>query len=141
MNVYFEIDELGTQPTKAHPSDAGWDLYASRDTAIPPDPAQVEMVHTNVKLALPADWFGLLMGRSSSMRKYGLMVVNSVIDTDYRGEILIQIVNFGRDWHEVKVGDRLAQLIILPVPKLEWIRVARVPNSVRGEQGFGSSGR
>ena len=99
------------------------------------------MVHTDVKLALPAEWFGLLMGRSSSMRKYGLLVINAVIDTDYRGEILVQIMNFNKEVREVKVGDRLAQLIILPVPELDWIRVARVPSSIRGEQGFGSSGR
>jgi dUTP pyrophosphatase len=131
-------------PTRAYPDDAGYDLYVSETTEVPPG-AFVD-IPTGVAMQLP-DWsWGMLTGRSSTLRKRGLLVNTGIIDTGYRGELYAGVFNLTKETVVVEVGERIAQIIILTnatrltsvVPLLEGETLE--PHS-RGNNGFGSSGR
>jgi dUTP pyrophosphatase len=126
-------------PEKRYADDAGWDLFASRDTVIPPG---VEIdVHTDIAIAIPNRWYAQIKTRSSTMKRTGLMVLEGVIDQTYRGELFFMVYNTTNREVTIKQGDRLAQLLFLPVPEVVWYNALELPPSVRGSQGFGSSGR
>lgn len=128
-------------PTRAHPTDAGLDLYAAETVHVIPN--QVTLVPTGVAVAIPAGHVGLLVARSSLAVKQSMTLANGVgvIDPDYRGEIKVPIVPLDGCRNIVQAGTRVAQLVILPIalPRLDV--VAELPASDRGEGGFGSSGR
>jgi dUTP pyrophosphatase len=120
---------------------AGFDLAASQDITIAPH--QIALVRTGLVIEVPAGYFLGIFARSSTPLKRGLMVANGVgiVDPDYAGpsdEVLIQVLNISdRDVH-VRRGDRLAQGIVLPSPRVTWDEVAEIRDQVRG--GFGSTG-
>jgi dUTP pyrophosphatase len=120
---------------------AGFDLAASQDITIAP--RQIALVRTGLVIEVPSGHFLGIFARSSTPLKRGLMVANGVgiVDPDYAGpsdEVLIQVLNISdRDVH-VRRGDRLAQGIVLPSPRVTWDEVAEIREQVRG--GFGSTG-
>jgi dUTP pyrophosphatase len=120
---------------------AGFDLAAAHDVVVPP--RQIALVRTGFVIEVPAGYFLAIFARSSTPLKRGLMVANGVgvVDPDYSGptdEIMIQLLNVGeRDVHVTR-GDRLAQGIVLPAPRVTWDEVAELRDTVRG--GFGSTG-
>lgn len=126
-------------PSRGYADDAGLDLYVSRDVII--DPYEFCDVPCGVKVDIPAGHWGLIAGRSSTLRKRGLLVNPGVIDAGWTGELFAGVQNLGGQQVEVSAGDRLAQLILLPAPVIgrepEW---GRVPKKDRGENGFGSTG-
>ncbi len=140
VSVYWAAESENAQvPTKAHPTDAGWDLYVSQFALI--GPGEHQDIHTGICLGLPEGYYGHIMARSSTMRRYRLLVMEAVIDQGYRGELFFQVLNVSAHHVRVEQGLRLAQLLILPVPSVIFQRVNVLPQSARGSKGFGDSGR
>lgn len=129
-------------PYRANPSDVGLDLYVSRAAAIAP--GQLIDVHADVATALPPNTWGFIFGRSSTAHRRNLLVIPSVIDPGYRGELFAMVYNFGQDTVKVEVGERLSQLVLMDVGPAQGTRVVvvdTVPGQTdRGVANLGSSG-
>jgi len=131
----------GETPIYAHPGDAGADLHAAE--AVTLAPGERALVGTGVSIALPDGFAAFVVPRSGLAARHGITIVNSpgTVDAGYRGEIKVTLLN--TDLHEsfaIEPGDRIAQLIVMPVSRAEFVRVERLPGSDRGEGGFGSTG-
>jgi dUTP pyrophosphatase len=135
------LDESAKAPTVAHPGeDIGYDLYANEDQTLVP--GQVHRVHTGVAVAgeaggLPA---GFLVKDRSSMASKGVFTHGGVIDSSYRGEIVVLMTTL-TDIYEIRSGDRIAQLVPTPVLTGPVTESTELTSGARGSQGFGSSGR
>lgn len=128
-----------TCPTRKFEGDAGFDIYVSRDTWI--GPLGFVDIHTDLKIALPDGTWGRVVGRSSSVRRRHLLVVEGIIDNGYRGELFFGVLNL-RPWPvKIKKGERLAQLLIHDIADIRWRYEGDLPDSVRGSRGFGSTGK
>ena len=128
-------------PGYAHPGDAGADLIAAE--AVHLEPGERALVPTGVRIALPEGYAAFVVPRSGLAAKHGISIVNSpgTVDAGYRGEIKVSLINTDtRSAYDVAVGDRIAQLIIMPVPRVRFVAVDELPDSARGEGGFGSTG-
>ena len=128
-------------PSYAHFDDAGADLCAAESLTIAP--GERALVSTGVSIALPEGYAAFVVPRSGLAAKRGITVLNSpgTVDAGYRGEIKVAL--FNSDQHEpfdIVAGDRIAQMIVMPVTRAEFIPVAELPESVRGSGGFGSTG-
>lgn len=135
------IDPTVSLPAYGTDEAAGFDLAASADVVIPP--RAIALVPTGLVIAVPAGYFLAIFARSSTPLKRGLMVANGVgvVDPDYCGptdEVRIQLLNFTDQEVRVARGDRLAQGIILPAPRVTWDEVPAIRQDARG--GFGSTG-
>lgn len=129
-------------PERAHAGDAGLDLCAVEGVEIPPGGRAA--VPTGWAVAIPEGHAGLVVPRSGLARRHGVTVANApgLIDAGYRGELQVLLVNLGTEPHAVAVGDRVAQLVIVPVAAIPACEVDELPASDgRGEGGFGSTGR
>lgn len=135
------IAEDGFLPEYAKPGDAGADLRSTQDLVLPPGARVV--VSTGVKLAMPAGMVGLVHPRSGLAVKHGITVLNTpgTIDAGYRGEIMVPLLNTSTEEFHIARGDRIAQLLFQRVEHARFIEVTLLPESSRGETGFGSSGR
>ena len=121
---------------------AGFDLAAAHDTVVPP--GQIALIRTGLVIEVPSGHFLGIFARSSTPLKRGLLVANGVgvIDPDYSGptdEVMVQVLNFTAAPVEVRRGDRLAQGIVLPAPRVVWNEVSEIKDASRG--GFGATGR
>ncbi len=128
-------------PAYAKPGDAGADLTSVAEVDL--EPGERALVPTGVSLALPAGWVGLVHPRSGLAARHGISVVNApgTVDAGYRGEILVNLVNLDpRESFTVRVGDRIAQLVLQEVGEGEFLSVDSLPASERGDTGHGSSG-
>lgn len=127
-------------PTRAHDTDAGLDLYSITDIVI--KPKEKSIIDTGVAVAIPTGNVGLVFVRSSIGFKHNVTLSNSVgvIDSSYRGSIMAAITNHSDSDFTVKKGDRVAQLVITPIHLFSPTIVDELPNTERGEKGFGSSG-
>lgn len=131
----------GETPVYAHPGDAGADLHSAERHLI--GPGERATVGTGVSLALPNGFAAFVVPRSGLAARHGITVVNSpgTVDAGYRGEIRVTLLNTDRnESFTVDVGDRIAQLIVMPVARAEFIPVTTLPGSHRGDSGFGSTG-
>jgi dUTP pyrophosphatase len=99
------------------------------------------MFQTGVAVEIPPGYFGLLRPRSSICKTGYLFASSGIIDSGYRGEIGVPLRWMGNGVDTYRVGDRIAQLVILPLPAVSFVQVDKLSESVRGEGGFGSSGR
>lgn len=124
-------------PTKAHETDAGWDLYA--DNAVVIGPGETGMIDLGIAAEIPEGYFALIRDRSSMARK-SLAVLGGVVDSEYRGSIKVVLHNSGKSEFSVEPGDKIAQALILPVPTVKVVEVKSLSDSARGEGGFGSTG-
>jgi len=122
---------------------AGMDLVAANEAPIALDPLGRCAVPTGLVMAIPRGYEGQVRPRSGLAFKHGLTVVNApgTIDSDYRGEVKVLLVNLGRDPITIARGERVAQLVIAPVTQVRPVLVEVVGATVRGEGGFGSTGR
>ncbi len=128
-------------PEYSHPGDAGADLTAA--VAVRLAPGERATVATGVSIALPRGFVAFVVPRSGLASKHGITIVNSpgTVDAGYRGEISVTLLNTDSLVpYSVAVGDRIAQLVIMPVTKARFIPVTTLPGSQRGESGFGSTG-
>ncbi len=127
-------------PTKATDGSAGWDLYAAKSGRI--YPGEREMVSTGLSTEFPKDYFVYARPRSGIATKHGVNISSSgVIDSDYRGELTICLINLDKEKaFTYQTGDRIAQILVLPVPEVELVEVAELSDTSRGGGGFGSTG-
>ena len=122
---------------------AGLDLPAAVQESITIQPGGIVMVPTGLALAIPPGFEGQVRPRSGLAIKKGVTVVNApgTIDADYRGEVMVGLINLGPEAVEITRGDRVAQLIIAPVTQAELAETDEMPASGRGQGGFGSTGK
>lgn len=128
-------------PVYAHPGDAGADLVATESVRLAP--GQRALIGTGVRIALPDGYVAFVVPRSGLAAKHGITVVNSpgTVDAGYRGEIKVTLLNTdAAEAFDVAPGDRIAQLIVMPVSRATFLPVDTLPDSVRGDGGFGSTG-
>jgi dUTP pyrophosphatase len=124
---------------RANPTDAGLDIESSEDLTIAP--GMSALVSTGLHLAVPTGCVGILKSRSGLSVKHRIEVGAGVIDSGYRGEVRVHLYNLGTTYFDIKAGDRIAQLLTVPVILQEYEVVDELPeHDGRGENGFGSSG-
>ena len=128
-------------PSHSHPGDGGADLYSRIDAIL--SPRERQMVPTGIAVAVPDGYAGLVVPRSGLAARHGIGVVNGpgLLDAGYRGEINVILVNHGSEPFTINRGDRIAQLVVVPVVVQEFVEVDELPPSPRGDGGFGSTGR
>jgi dUTP pyrophosphatase len=135
------LDPALPLPGRAHPGDAGVDLYAAQDVHLAP--GEREVVPTGVAIALPDGYAAFVHPRSGLAARHGVTLVNApgTIDAGYRGEIAVTMINTDRSAAvRFRRGDRIAQLVIQRVEHAVFFEVSTLPGSARGEGGFGSTG-
>ena len=139
--VDFELGEGAKAPFKKHIGDAGWDLYVSRDCDI--KAGETVDVHTDIKIDMPPYLYARITGRSSSLRKHGLLINEGIIDNGYTGELFICVHNIGSETFHVEKGMRLAQVLFHVIEDVRWAQVDEIKPTAgkRGNDGFGSTGR
>ncbi|HWU47071.1 MAG TPA: dUTP diphosphatase [Humibacter sp.] len=128
-------------PAYAHPGDAGADLCAAE--AVRLAPGQRATVATGVRIALPEGHVAFVVPRSGLAARHGITVVNApgTVDAGYRGELKVTLLNTdAAEPYSIGVGDRIAQLIVMPVARARFVPVATLEQSSRGDGGFGSTG-
>jgi dUTP pyrophosphatase len=127
-------------PSRAHPGDAGFDLSARE--AVDLAPGEWATIPTGIAVAIPEGHAGLVVPRSGIAARHGISVVNGpgVVDAGYRGEVQVVLINLGTVQFRVERGDRIAQLVVVPIASATLTEVAELPESARGPDGFGSSG-
>jgi dUTP pyrophosphatase len=128
-------------PTRAHPGDAGLDLYALEDAAL--EPGQRTSVGTGIAVEIAPGQAGLVLPRSGLAARHGIALVNApgLIDSGYRGELRVLLLNTDPQTRfEVTAGDRIAQLVLVRIEEPEPVEVQALQESPRGAGGFGSSG-
>jgi dUTP pyrophosphatase len=127
-------------PTRAYAGDAGIDLAACERVELAP--GERALVSTGLAVAIPAGYAGYVQPRSGLATKHGISIVNTpgLVDSGYRGELLVNLLNTDpREAFVVEPGMRIAQLVVLAVPEVEPVEVEELPDSERGNRGFGSS--
>ena len=139
LTINVVLDDGAYMPTKAHDSDAGWDLRTPVDVVVPGGSSAV--IDTGVHVAVPDGYCGLVVSKS------GLNVVHDMtstglLDAGYTDSIKIKLYNHKRGTdYGFKAGDKITQLVILPLPEVKMVQVKELDRTERGDQGFGSSGR
>lgn len=137
----LRLDPELPPPAYAHPGDAGADLLTAVDVTL--EPGERALVPTGVAIALPAGYVALVHPRSGLAARHGLSIVNTpgTVDAGYRGEIKVLLVNLDpREPVVLRRGDRIAQLVIQRVEQARFVEVGELPDSRRGDGGYGSTG-
>jgi dUTP pyrophosphatase len=138
---FQRLADAARAPERANEHDAGWDLRASEAATIPP--GDRASVGTGIAVAIPEGHAGLVLPRSGLAARHGIALVNApgLIDSGYRGEVRILLLNTdSRDSFEIAPGDRIAQLVIVDLPHVEFAEADSLSETARGTGGFGSSG-
>lgn len=138
-----KLDEKAVMPTYGSEFSAGADLYAVSDGDVTIAPGETKFIHTGIALEIPEGYVGLVYARSGLACKRGLAPANKVgvIDADYRGEIMVALHNHSKNEEKIAAGERIAQLVIAPFLHAEFEKKEELSATVRGEGGFGSTGR
>ena len=129
-------------PRRAPPGASGFDLHAAVDDELVLAPGQRELVPTGLAIALPPGCEGQIRARSGLALRHGILLPNApgTVDSDYRGELRVILMNAGSEPFAIRRGDRIAQLVIARVAHAELREVAELPASERGSGGFGHTG-
>ena len=153
---YSKLHQDGKEPFRANESDAGYDLFSTEYVML--EPFQRKLISTGINVEIPQGFYGRVAPRSGLACKKGIDVMAGVIDSGYRGEIKVLLINFNFEGYnlkpnafeamfgstnriEIKPGERIAQLIIEKCHTIEWKPMKTLEKSQRGEHGFGSSGQ
>ena len=153
---YSRLSPEGKEPFRANTSDAGYDLFSTDYVTL--EPFQRKLISTGINVEIPEGFYGRVAPRSGLACKKGIDVMAGVIDSGYRGEVKVLLINLNFEGYnlkpntfetmfgsankiEIKPGDRIAQLIIEKCHSVEWKPMETLEESQRGEQGFGSSGQ
>ncbi|MCE9558378.1 MAG: dUTP diphosphatase [Armatimonadetes bacterium] len=143
QKIRIEVLELPglTLPEYATPNSAGVDLRAAESYTLAP--MERKLVSTGLKIAIPEGFEGQVRPRSGLALKHGIGMVNTpgTIDSDYRGEIGVLLINLGSEPFEILTGERIGQLVFSPVVQAEFVVVEALESTDRGEGGFGSTGK
>ena len=137
------LDERATVPTYGTEYSAGADLYNLKGEEVKIAPHTTTLIHTGISAEIPEGYAGLIFARSGLATKRGLAPANKVgvIDSDYRGEIMVALHNHTDNEAAVEGGERVAQLVIVPYLKAEFECADELCDTARGAGGFGSTGR
>ena len=141
MNIK-KLNEGATVPTYGSEFAAGADLYACEEGDVIIEPSQTKLIHTGIAMEIPEGLVGLIYARSGLASKKGLAPANKVgvIDSDYRGEIMVALHNHGTQAQTVSSGERIAQIVFAPYMTADFSVVDELGTTVRGAGGFGSTG-
>ncbi len=122
---------------------AGVDLYAAVSESLTLQPGERALVRTGIRIALPPGYEAQVRPRSGLAIRHGIGMVNApgTIDSDYRGEIQVILINLGQEPFTIRRGERIAQMVVSPIMRVEWEPVSNLPPTQRGESGFGHTGR
>ena len=136
----LKLNEAAILPKYAHPNDAGLDLYSIEDQEILP--GESKLIHTGISIELSPGTEAQIRPRSGLALKHQITVLNTpgTIDADYRGEIGVILINHGKTIFNINKGMKIAQLVIAPVIHAEIEEVQQLNSTIRGDNGFGSSG-
>lgn len=134
-----KLSETATIPTRGSESAAGWDLYASQEGVVPARGKAI--VHTDIAIAVPVGYYGRVAPRSGMAWKKHTDIGAGVIDADYRGPIGVVLFNHADEDLQIDIGDRVAQLVIEQISMAPLTEVDDIEDTVRGEDGYGSTGR
>ena len=140
LDIRFVVENGATAPTYATEGAAGMDLRANEDVELAP--MERKLVPTGLKIAVPDGFEAQVRPRSGLALKHGISMVNSpgTIDSDYRGEIGIILINFGANVVKLARGERIGQLVVCPVVRATIQVVDKLDTTLRGDSGFGSTG-
>ena len=139
---FTRLTEAAKAPLRAHPGDAGCDLFAAESARL--EPGERASVGTGIAVEIPDGSAGLVLPRSGLAAKHGISVVNApgLIDAGYRGEVRVLLLNTDKqEPFEIEPGDRIAQLVIVEIGDAQPEEADSLADSTRGEGGFGSTGR
>lgn len=142
IKVFVSKKEGARIPQYATEAASGMDLYAFTEEPVIIRPLERALIPTGIFLSIPNGYEGEIRPRSGLAYNYGITVLNTpgTIDSDYRGEIKVLLINLGDKPFKINNGDRIAQIVFKTVARVEFDIVSRLPESVRGEGGFGSTG-
>lgn len=138
MKIMMQKSPDAKAPSIAHKGDAGADLYAAGNHKIMP--MEVGIIPTGVKVAIPKGYAGLIWDKSGIASRHSVHNIAGVIDSGYRGEIKVVMINMGKEAFEINKGMKIAQLIIHEVPEIEFVESDSLDETSRGDRGFGSTG-
>ncbi len=140
---FIKMNENATVPKYGTEFSAGADLYACIDgDSINIAPGQTVMIHTGIALQIPNGFAGMIFARSGTATKRGLAPANKVgvVDSDYRGEIMVSLYNHSSSEQTVENGERIAQLVIMPYLRADFVEAESLEETDRSSGGFGSTG-
>ena len=140
LTVNITTNHGDVAPTYAHPGDAGADLRADHHDVIPPGGRR--LIRTGLQLAIPDGYAGFVHPRSGLAWEHGVTVLNApgTLDSGFRGDVLVNLINHGEEPFHIKPGDRIAQLVIQPVVRAKFVTVTTLDATERGDNGHGSTG-
>lgn len=141
MNIK-KLDPKAKIPTYGSEFAAGADLYAREDTPVAIAPGETRLIHTGLAMAIPEGLVGLIYARSGLASKKGLAPANKVgvIDSDYRGEVMVALHNHSGEARVIEDGERIAQIVFTPYMAASFVEAESLEGTQRGEGGFGSTG-
>ncbi len=144
MNKNIEIElklinDNATVPSRKHDSDIGYDISAAIDVLIPSK--QVQLINTGIAINLPNQCAGFVLPRSGLASKHKITLINSpgLIDPGYTGELMVPLINHGSSDYQIKIGDRIAQLVLINTNSVKFKIVENLPDTDRSAGGFGST--
>lgn len=139
---FIKLNENAIVPTYSTPFAAGADLYALPDSDVTLKAGETVLIHTGIAMQIPDGYAGFIFARSGIATKRGLAPANKVgvIDSDYRGEIMVALHNHSNEVQEIAAGERVAQMVIMPYVKAEFLECDALSDTKRAEKGFGSTG-
>lgn len=152
LKIKVKLDKNAKMPEKAHASDAGYDLFAPYDFDVPATGLYARngttlgmkvgsaIIDTGVHMQIPDGYVGMIKSKSGLNVKHGL-IAEGVVDSDYTGSIAVKLYNLSNEPYRFKKGDKITQIVVMPIPQTELVEVADLDETERGEGGFGSSGR
>lgn len=139
---YIKLNEKAIVPTYGTEYAAGADIYALLDEDVTINPGETVMIHTGIAMQIPDGTAAFIFARSGTATKRGLAPANKVgvIDSDYRGEVMVPIHNHSAQTQQIAGGERIAQMVIMPYVKAEFLESDTLDETERAQKGFGSTG-
>ncbi len=138
MEIKVVLDEGAYMPEKAHADDAGFDLRTPCDVVI--TPRSSEIIDTGVHMEIPKGYVGMLKSKSG-LNVYGGITCEGVIDAGFTGSIVAKLYNNSSEARHFEKGDKITQIVIMPIPEVEMKEVDKLEDTERGADGFGSTGK
>lgn len=141
INVKIKLlNKIAILPEKQHFTDAGYDICSIESIIL--KPSKIQKIKTGLSIEIPNNYAGLVLPRSGLSSKFGISLINSpgLIDSGYRGELLVPLVNHSSAEYHIKQFERIAQLVIIELPKVNLELSSNLNESDRQEKGFGSTG-
>lgn len=135
-----KLDSRAKLPSYTHPGDAGLDFFALEDCVVLAG-ERLSDIRTGISVAIPNGYVGLFWDKSGLAARHGLKVMAGVIDSGYRGELLLTLLNTSDADYHFKAGDKVMQLLVQPVESVEVVELPELSETPRGADGFGSSGK